>query len=52
MSWFGLSLFCADFGLFLMLATSHSERLWRIFRHRSLLAFQIAGVLLVTWVDG
>jgi ABC-type dipeptide/oligopeptide/nickel transport system permease component len=49
-SWFGLSLLCADLGLFLMLATSHSERLWQIFRRPSLLAFQIAGVLLVTWV--
>ena len=50
MSWFGLSLLCADLGLFLVLATSHSERLWRIFRRPALLAFQIAGVLLVTWV--
>jgi ABC-type dipeptide/oligopeptide/nickel transport system permease component len=49
-SWFGLSLLCADFGFFLLLFTSHSERLWRIFRRPSLLAFQIAGVLLVTWV--
>lgn len=50
MSWFGLSLLCADLGLLLLLATSHSERLWRIFRRPALLAFQVAGVLLVTWV--
>jgi ABC-type dipeptide/oligopeptide/nickel transport system permease component len=33
-----------------MLTTSHSERLWGVFRRPALLAFQIAGVLLVTWL--
>ena len=50
-SWFALSLLCADLGLLLTLLTSHSERLWRAFRRPALLALQIAGVLLVTWVD-
>jgi oligopeptide transport system permease protein len=49
-SWFELSLLCADLALLLTLATSHSERLWRVFRRPALLAFQIAGVLLVTWL--
>jgi hypothetical protein len=39
-SWFGLSLLCADLGLILVLATSHSERLWRTYRRPALLAFQ------------
>jgi hypothetical protein len=34
----------------LLLATSHSSRLWSIARRPPLLAFQVAGVLLVTWV--
>jgi hypothetical protein len=49
MSWFGLSLLCADLGLILVLATSHSERLWRTYRRPALLAFQ-GGVLLASWV--
>jgi ABC-type dipeptide/oligopeptide/nickel transport system permease component len=49
-SWLNLSLACADLGLVLLLATSHSERLWSIARRPTLLSFQVAGVLLVTWV--
>lgn len=50
LGWFGAALVIADVGLALTLATSGSERLWRIFRRPVLLAFQVAGVLLVTWV--
>jgi hypothetical protein len=49
-SWFSLSLVCADLGLLLVLATSHSERFWRLFRRPALLAFQVGGVLLATWL--
>ena len=50
MSWFSLSLVCADVGLLLVLSTGHSERLWRLFRRPALLAFQVAGVVLATWL--
>jgi ABC-type dipeptide/oligopeptide/nickel transport system permease component len=50
LGWFGAALVVADVGLVLTLATSHSDRLWRIFRRPALLAFQVAGVLLVTWL--
>ena len=50
LGWFGAGLLVADLGLVLTLATSHSERLWRIFRRPALLAFQVAGVLIVTWL--
>jgi ABC-type dipeptide/oligopeptide/nickel transport system permease component len=50
LGWFRAALVVADLGLVLTLATSHSERLWRIFRRPALLSFQVAGVLLVTWL--
>jgi ABC-type dipeptide/oligopeptide/nickel transport system permease component len=50
LGWFGAGLVVADLGLILTLATSHSERLWRVFRRPTLLSFQVAGVLLVTWL--
>jgi peptide/nickel transport system permease protein len=49
-SWFSAGLLVADLGLLLTLATSHSERLWRVFRRPALLALQVAGVLLATWL--
>ena len=50
MSWLNLTLACVDLGLVLLLATSHSNRLWSVARRPTLLAFQVAGVLLITWV--
>ena len=50
MDWFSLGIGIAGLGLVLVLATSSSERYWRLFQRPALLSFQLAGVVLATWL--